>query len=472
MGPPRLWGIRTLAIANGSECATGQGYGPYTQMMTGNGSVDFGYFSSILLSVWETALTQNPLKYFEGYLTTSSNFSVTTEIRSLPDQQSQRIFYFDLYYHKNILGGLIQSGSDVRNFSFNSQASMFPLDNYPGGIFDVRNFAQIPTNISLINLSLPTTRFNFIPTTSSLDIGSGSQTIGSADLLRTYSPTAPPVAPKNVPYNNFFTNPLSNENHATLTINNAKWLWQEMQGTPAFFSCSYSCAGTNLVSTINGSSLLCNSTSFSINNLPSNATITWSSSNINGLTINSSGVGVRANNYNGPATVTATISGSCDNTSAQKTVWVGPALGIENFENSIPGYFSTSDTYKFRIAPAVPNSTLKYFSSNNWSVTGGMVVGGDSGELWVQFTTNGYATVTATPDPPCGAGPLSLTVLVGQGGCPDGDICPNIVYPNPASDELTVLTAAIAGRGATHITLRDPTTGRWCIHRVQQKKNK
>ena len=53
-GMPRLWGIRTLAIANGSECATTQGYSPYSQMMTGNSSQDFGSFIQILeLSVWQ-----------------------------------------------------------------------------------------------------------------------------------------------------------------------------------------------------------------------------------------------------------------------------------------------------------------------------------------------------------------------------------------------------------------------------------
>ena len=51
---------------------------------------------------------------------------------------------------------------------------------------------------------------------------------------------------------------------------------------------------------------------------------------------------------------------------------------------------------------------------------------------------NNYATVTVTPDNDCGSGDLSLTVLVGQGSCPPGDICPNAIYPNPTGDLLKI----------------------------------
>ena len=63
------------------------------------------------------------------------------EVRSLPDQQAQRIFYFHMYYHKEILFGLIESGADFANFSFNSSTSMFPLDSNPGGVYDINKFA-------------------------------------------------------------------------------------------------------------------------------------------------------------------------------------------------------------------------------------------------------------------------------------------------------------------------------------------
>ena len=214
---------------------------------------------------------------------------------------------------------------------------MFPLDSNPGGIYDIDKFYQIPTNIAGINLNPIIKRFGFIPTTSSLDIGSGTQTITSGDYIRTYSPTVPPIGSKNVPFNNFFTNPLSNENHATLTINNAKWLWQEILGTPAFYSCSYACSGTNLEPVISGATLLCLQSPYTLSTVPSNALLTWSSSNINALTIsptNSATVtATRVNNFNGQVTITATVSGACGNVPITKNVYLGAGVSSVSFSN-------------------------------------------------------------------------------------------------------------------------------------------
>ncbi|MBS1487717.1 MAG: T9SS type A sorting domain-containing protein [Bacteroidetes bacterium] len=454
MGPPRLWGIRTLAIANGSECAVTQGYSPYSQMLTGSGAIDFNYLQGILLSVWESALTQNTLKYFEGYLTTSSNFSFNVEIRSLPDQRSQRIFYFDLYYHKNILFGLIQSGSDITNYSFNSLANMFPLDNYPGGVFDVRKFAAIPTNIPPINLNLLLTRFNFIPTPSSLDIGSGTQTIVGSDYLRTYSPTIPPTAPKNVPYNNFFSNPLSNENHATLTINNAKWLWQEMQGSPAFFSCSYQCSGTTLVPVISGPSLICSQGTFILTSVPQNATVLWSSSGL--VTIGSStGIASRTNNYNGIATLTASLNGSCGSSSLQQNVWVGnPVFNSISIDGN-SGPYPLCDVYNIPFTANQDHTITSNVSANvsgqpasvAYTLSGqsGIVSGSPLSSVTYDFrskSANTSFTITAASSNTCGSTSQCLWF------CNYGCMIPAIVaprsafnltlYPNPATSTMTV----------------------------------
>ena len=107
----------------------------------------------------------------------------------------------------------------------------------------------------------------------------------------------------------------------------------------------------------------------------------------------------------------------------QYTFWVGPPQAVINVNNPIPGYFSTSDMYEFDISPA--------FFSGHWSVDGGYITsGGDGPSVNINFTVfNNYATVTVTPNNDCGSGDLSLTVLVGSGSCPPGDICPNVIYP-------------------------------------------
>jgi serine protease len=74
--------------------------------------------------------------------------------------------------------------------------------------------------------------------------------------------------------------------------------------------------------TINGPAVVCTSANYTVSNLPAGATVTWSSSNSN-LTINAAGNANRLNNFNGSATVTATIAGGCGNSQMTLNVTVG-----------------------------------------------------------------------------------------------------------------------------------------------------
>jgi serine protease len=77
--------------------------------------------------------------------------------------------------------------------------------------------------------------------------------------------------------------------------------------------------------TIAGSNLVCSTQTYTVQNQPGNTTITWSSSNPTGLSINSTtGVATRLNNINSNVTITATINGACGNVPPiTKNVWVG-----------------------------------------------------------------------------------------------------------------------------------------------------
>ncbi|MCX8491262.1 MAG: hypothetical protein ORN54_09370, partial [Cyclobacteriaceae bacterium] len=311
MGLPRQWGIRTLAVASGSECGITQGFAPNSVMLSGNGSQDLNYF----LAIYASFIVDGPLGFFESFFSTDTELRADLTVRALPNQEVKPIFNTRIRYTKEVLFGLYTTSTDLINFTFNSTANLLPLDSNPGGKFDVNNFATIPTNISFINLNLTQSVFSFIPTTSSLDVGGGAQPITNTDYLRAYSPTAPPAAPKNIPFNNFFSNPLANENHVQLTKQNGNWLLQEALGTPAFYSCSYQCAGTDILPSINFPSLVCaNSTPLSINNYASGSSISWSS-NTAGLSISPGTINnttaTRVNNFNGQVTITATVNSPC-----------------------------------------------------------------------------------------------------------------------------------------------------------------
>jgi hypothetical protein len=174
MGMPRLWGIRNVAVANGSECAQTQGFNPYTMMLSGSGVQNVNYLINLLVGAVQFAGSLNPFQFWEGFLTTNSELRADIAIRSVPDRQTQPLFYFRISYKKEILWGLIQSGQDLANFTFSSPNTLLPLDSNPGGTFDISRFASLPSNISILNLNPAITRFGFIPTTSALDVGSGT----------------------------------------------------------------------------------------------------------------------------------------------------------------------------------------------------------------------------------------------------------------------------------------------------------
>jgi hypothetical protein len=134
-----------------------------------------------------------------------------------------------------------------------------------------------------------------------------------------------------------------------------------------------------------------------------------------------------------------------------RLIWIGsPSGAIENIDNPIPGYFSTSQYYTFVASPS------GYFSASSWSVTGGYIVSTGTDWVQVQFTVyNSYATVSATISNDCGSTEGSMSVLVGQAGCPPGDICDNLIYPNPSDESLRVSLGESPSKSAVEMSVFD-----------------
>jgi len=463
MGMPRLWGIRNIAVANGSECAQTQ-YTPYSLMLTGNGTQNINYLINLLTGPLQT-LTIDPFALFTGLITTKSDVKIDMAIRSLPNQQSLPIMNFRLYYRKEILFGLITSTSDLINFTYNSPASLLPLDSNPGGAFDINNFASIPTSISIIGLTTPLTRFSFIPTTSSLDIGGGTQPIVAADYLRAYSTAAPPAAPKNVPFNNFFSNPLSNEIHPQLTTRNGNWLFLELQGTPQVFSCNYLCANTDVAPSILGPDPLCTSGTFTLANATPSAPVAWTSSNTSALTIDAAtGQATKVGGFSGLVTVFSTINGGCGNSAPlSKTVSVGlpnpynnAIVYVSNKYGVNPVTLGGGGAYEFYM-DAVQGAT-----SYDWNLplprtSGFSFLGGSpttNAAVIQTGTIPGTYQIVCAPQNVCGsAGARFLSVVIQNGG--GGGIQLRSAYPNPANDKLVVKIKEVDSDDEAEITLID-----------------
>lgn len=147
---------------------------------------------------------------------------------------------------------------------------------------------------------------------------------------------------------------------------------------------------------ITGSSDFCIATpTYSINNLPCNATVTWSASGSYSITgsANANPVTLSYNGTGGGA-LTATVNTSCSASPMVITKTINPPVSYE-----ILGPSSFCSSTSFQVFNLPLNSLI------NWTVTGDLSIDGASNNsmLYVNATIpNGSGTITANYTTPCG----------------------------------------------------------------------
>jgi len=331
MGLPQMWGIRRIAVASGSECGVDQGYAPYSSLITIANNKDINYFINMIKFV--TGGLESDWKIIGAWVVLVINTFVTDSdvitsgyVKALPDRQAKKIFDLKIEYKRVFLWGLGTKTKELFSNSKSSTADMLPLDNNSGGINDLSKLAQLPTDAG-ISFNQP--RFGFIPTASALYVGSGAHVLTTPDLKTPYSRAFPPVGTKTIPFDNFFSNPLSNEIHVQVTEKNGRWLFKEFQDTPEIFSCAYLCADPSVSPIISGANLICNGAQYDLLN-SSLYSASWQVGPA-GMFTTSSGTGSSANlqpisnNLSSSATLTFNLSGGNCGTipPVVKTIWVG-----------------------------------------------------------------------------------------------------------------------------------------------------
>ncbi|MFD2726607.1 T9SS type A sorting domain-containing protein [Hyunsoonleella rubra] len=301
-------------------------------------------------------------------------------------------------------------------------------------------------------------------------ISAGQETIDVGDLAKVYSPLSPPKAPKNTPFDNFFTNDITSQQHIQFTLENGNWLIEELDSDDdkGFFSCASSCSEV-LEFEISGSSTICPPASkiYTISNISQSASVTWSISPASKFSLSASGTSVTVvpiTTSLGVATLEATINTDCnDFITIEKSIWSGkpsfPKLitssGVPLDEFNLPAGCADGNTYwKFETWNASDQTTQFEFN-----ILGGPVV--------TKNVINGEATLTAQdlgmikgltydvkvrPVNACGSHSLVPTIkLYNPTDCECGiGINCNLmraagnedkytIYPNPTNDYLTVL---------------------------------
>src|SRR5690606_22804375 len=182
---------------------------------------------------------------------------------------------------------------------------------------------------------------------------------------------------------------------------------------------------------ITGPSIICTSGNMSITDLPSyaGATVSWSSSNIGVLTINSSsGVATRVGLNSGSVVITATITTACGSTSITKNVHVGLPTNVYGLLDgqpvSYPQYCNTASRL------AVFGSGIQTY---NWAVTDGSIALTpliDHPHMADIGFFSDYVRIRARVSNTCGNSDFIYYLL-------DPTMW-FMAYPNPATNELTI----------------------------------
>lgn len=205
---------------------------------------------------------------------------------------------------------------------------------------------------------------------------------------------------------------------------------------------------TRGITRIAGDNAVCSAGTYVLQSQPPGSTTTWSSSNPNGLNINSAtGFATRVNNFNGPITISANVSGGlCTAANNTRTIWVGtPTFSSPSVDGST--YYSGSC---HGVCPGFHTATVSIngasgvapFSNISWTVnpSGAVSWQWDPYTSQITFETLPYYTpypfyFDGTATNSCGSSPFQFCFISGP-NCQQG--FSYSFSPNPAGEELIV----------------------------------
>jgi len=426
MGNPIQDGIRNIAIANGSECGNTLGFSNNDKIINIDKKIDLPWFTTNIVLTVLNAFSLNPLKTISSFLSTDTDIKAVFRVKSLPNQETKEVYHGDIFISKTILWVITVHEQIIDDVSLNSQSSMLPLDNASGGIYDIDNFiSNLPPDF---NSYLLQRKFNFIPTYSSLNIGGGNQNIVYSDLTKVYSPLSPPTGSKNVPFDNFYTNRLSSQNHIQFTLGNGNWLLDELKDNVGAYPCNFVC--DNVPTQISGNNYVCDNEikTYTID-LPNCTNISnWSvSPNLNIISQSYNSITVSHNSSNPLNSGYISINVPALNFNITKGVIVGAPkinnqgggyLNVQKIGN-VEIYAQQWSVLKANYQPLLFDTGFPYTYSFEWSVPNSQVRSYGNGSQFKEIR-------------PYTSGQLNLGVRVRNFcGCSDWKYFPfDVIYEN------------------------------------------
>lgn len=383
-------------------------------------------------------LWQFPLSLFS----TSSSIGLDFKVRAVPSSGTQEIYRGDIYSKKKILWVI-----NVKNYFIkchvNSNTGMLPLDNAPGGVYDVNEFGIDPNMIAsqmpsffngYVTSSVLQPRFCFIPTVSSLAITNPSNYLTS-NICATVN------CLNNSGVQNYFA-PQVNELHISYTQTSTNWILAQQDPTT---NCVKVCA-SNL--TISGPNSFCTTSgTYSITNLPTGATVSWSilpylfggwPSGAATINTPNSPTTTLTKTTDGVFILRATISNVCGvgTVQLQKQIAAGPPLinilgPYDPIQHTIMGVACVGEEYYFIANDSETGQTYTWtlFPPTGSSEYPRMFSGS---QVQFDFVVPGYHTLRVAKTNSCGTTYTEISINVQE--CFGFRLSAS---PNPATDQIT-----------------------------------
>ncbi|MGG7035903.1 MAG: T9SS C-terminal target domain-containing protein, partial [Flavobacterium sp.] len=282
--------IRNIAISNGSHCANTQPFEPSDNLFSLTAHVKTTFLADLLMAItpiirFSTGhINPEDIKELEG----RNHFDANFYGKALPvEWSSGQVYHGSMSYKKRFWLIPLKTINLItpRDFSVPSGLS---YDYYPGGqkeLFTDPISGSVNNKDSWVSYFVSTgatlqiqNSFDYIPTPSGLDVGSGQTSLSSNDFSEKYNKLNPPFASKFPAFHNYttsFNTSGTNENHISFNTRNGDWLATELDNdadNTQNFDCTYVCEGIEIA----GPDVICSSEVYSYSS-PSWATgANWS----------------------------------------------------------------------------------------------------------------------------------------------------------------------------------------------------
>lgn len=430
--------FRKVALSNGSDCASLQAVQPGGLLLSYHGKGNTRFLGDLAgtIAFPFAARTIGQPSFLLGILSGKNELVFNLHINAVANGGGNMVHFLKVTQKKKILW-LIPAQSTLTDQRYNAPSGMLPFDSFSGGFYKVGLDLQSQSATNWFykyNVSaFFEPNFNFVPTPSALDIGSGNIMLTSSDYLRQYVGENPPSGPKNSPFDNFsttFVGDFTNRFHTSFDADNGNWVADELRNlNPVQVSC---CPMGGIA--LNGPAVVCNPNGYyELSSLPAEATVTWGVTGNLVITASTreSVTVVGTTSAAGSGSVIANVANQCGQISQYvKNVMTGDQAApvITGSNEACTGVMRT-----FYINP-VPDAT-----SYTWGLQPSPAnvywEGNGTESISLIVDEPGTYNVYVAVETPCGtviSSPHELVIL----DC-NGD--PWYAYgPNPVDDQLTV----------------------------------